>query len=158
MRFEPKTREELSNLLQEGIYKGHVKTAIEKTSRSERQMFALEVEIYDSEGRAKNVKDYIVLSEDMQWKLYDFCDSAGIMDRYNAGEVSAEDCLDRTVFCRVTRKEAEGDFPAKNEIKGYLTADKAEKLAKKAEKPTRGKAPVKRDPVPVPPVDPDCPF
>ncbi len=121
MKFEPKTREELSNLLPEGQYEGYVITAEEKTSkRSGNPMIVLQVEIYDTEGSKKTITDRLILIPSMQWKLYDFCESAGLMDRYEAGELSQYDCTEKKVHCKVIQKEAEGDYPTKNEIKTYF--------------------------------------
>jgi len=120
MKFEPKSREELSNLLPKGEYKAMVQSAEEKQSSKGNPMITLKLEIYDDQGNKRIVSDHLILIESMMWKLYDFCESAGIMDRYDAGDVSAYDCMDKSVHCKVVQKEAEGDFPAKNEIKSYF--------------------------------------
>lgn len=119
MKFEPKSREELSNLLPEGNYQGTIDNAEEKQSSSGNPMIVLRVGVYDSEGNKRIITDRLILIESMQWKLYDFCESADLMDCYDAGELSAASCIDRTVHCKVVRKKAEGEYPEKNEIKTY---------------------------------------
>jgi hypothetical protein len=124
MKFEPKSREELSNLLPEGQYEGYVRNAEEKTSTTGNPMIVLQVEVYDAQGNKRLITDRLILIESMQWKLYDFCESAGIMDRYEIGEVEACDCLEKTVHCKIVRKPAKDDFPEKNEIKSYYLPKK----------------------------------
>ena len=155
MRFEPKSREELSSLLPKGIYKAYVRTAIEKKSTKGNDMIVLELEIYDAEGRCKVVKDNLLMMQSMQWKIYDFCESADMMTEYNAGELYPESCIGKTVFAKVVQKEAEGDFPAKNEVKSYCLEPKTQ--GPQPAKP-KGKPAVKRETVPAPPPDSDIPF
>ncbi len=119
MKFEPKTREELSNLLPEGNYQGTIDNAEEKESSGGNSMIVLRVGVYDNEGNKRIITDRLILIESMQWKLFDFCESADLMDRYESGELSANDCIERTVHCKVVRKKAEGEYPEKNEIKTY---------------------------------------
>jgi hypothetical protein len=137
MKFEPRSREELNNLLPKGEYKAMVQSAEEKQSSSGNPMIVLKLEIYDDEGNKRIITDRLILIESMMWKLYDFCESAGIMDRYDAGDVSAYNCMDKSVHCKVVQKEAEGDFPAKNEIKSYF-------LPKSSTSHVPAAAPVKR--------------
>jgi hypothetical protein len=120
MKFEPRSREELNNLLPKGEYKAMVQSAEEKQSSSGNPMIVLKLEVYDDHGNKRIITDRLILIESMMWKIFDFCESAGIMDRYDAGDVSAYNCMDKSVHCKVIQKEAEGDFPAKNEIKSYF--------------------------------------
>jgi len=143
MKFEPKSREELSNLLPEGQYEGYVRNAEEKESSTGNPMIVLQVELYDLQGNKRVITDRLILIDSMQWKLFDFCESAGIMDRYEAGEVGAHDCIDKSVHCKVVRKEAKDDFPAKNEIKSYyLPKDKPPKAAAPAKRASPKNSPV----------------
>lgn len=125
MRFEPKSREQLMRLLPEGKYQGYVKSAEESVSKSTgNPMLVLGIEIYDADGKPWTITDRIVLTDSMQWKLLAFCESAELMDHYNAGELSPESCEGRAVNCKVTVSRQEGYDP-KNEIKSYFVPKEA---------------------------------
>jgi hypothetical protein len=136
MRFEPKSKEELTKLLPEGKYSACVRSAEEATSKtSGAPMLVLKVEIYDQEGRCFVITDRIVFTEAMQWKLLAFCESADLMEQYNAGELSPLDCEGKSVSCKVVRKT--DDYGSKNEIKSYFVP----KDAKPKANPPESKAP-----------------
>lgn len=119
-RFTPLDEKELRDLLPKGQYKGQVTNAEEKTSKSSgAPMLEIRIEIYDAVGKRHSVIDRIVFSDSMMWKLHGFCKSAGILNHYEAGEVTAFDCMDKNVHCNVIIKEQEG-FEPKNEIKSYF--------------------------------------
>lgn len=117
MRFPPKTRQELAEqfLIPKGTYDALVESAEEKKSKAGNDMNELVVRVYNGEQEVL-IKDWI-LPETV--KLFNFCEAAGLMETYNAGELAPQGCLGN-VAVKVDVEDAKGDFPPKNKIAGYV--------------------------------------
>ncbi len=89
--YEPK--EPMSNI-EEGDYGFEVVDAKDQTSKSDNEMIALELAI-EIPGRDKplTVYDYLVFVEKALWKIYGFCASAGIGNKWSEGGLDADDCI-----------------------------------------------------------------
>lgn len=144
MKFEPRSKEELSNLLPEGVYDACITKAEEKTSKtSQAPMLVLDLEIYDAEGRPRSVTDRLIFMDKTMFKIHNFCECAGLMDQYNAGDLSARDCEGKSVTVKIVRKEDE-NFGDKNEVKKYVVKkEKAAPAARKAEPNRKAAEPIK---------------
>ena len=149
MKFQPKSREELRDLLPEGEYQAVVSDAVEKQSKAGNEMIELKLSVWDQAGNQRSIVDRLIVMDSCMWKIHDFCESAGLMDEYKSGSLTAFACLDKNVHCKIVRKAQEG-FDPKNEVKSYFIPNpKAEK-----KEPT-GVRPQKREPIKD---DSDVPF
>jgi len=126
MNFAPKTKEEIEtmNLIKPGIYHFRVANAKEGMSKSGNEMLTLTLEVYDNEGRAHPIFDYLV--EAMAFKLYAFCESTGLLRLYQEGRLTAQDCIGRTAYVELTIEKGKespqgGTYPDKNQVKKYTT-------------------------------------
>lgn len=146
MRFEPKTEKEVSEagLLPHGTYDFEVVEAVEKQSKAGNDMVELKVRVFDSQGRYRNIFDYLVGSDGSAYKVRHFAEATDMLDAYDHGELRAQDMIGRAGQCKVIiKKDKSGQYPDKNSIADYL----------KASSPTSG------DPRPEPPpIDDDIPF
>lgn len=134
MRFQPKTEAEIAegNLWPEGEYAFEIldqvvlgtkiyQTMDTKSKKSDADMIQLIVKVYNSENQFRTIIDYLLAS--MEYKLRHAAASCGLLDRYTAGELVAEDFKGKQGFLKLRIGKAQGDFPAKNEVKDYVVQD-----------------------------------
>src|SRR5882724_9173402 len=93
MQFTPKSEKDLqnSNLLQPGIYEFQVIEAKERLSKSGNEMLELQLKIFGQNGYEPIIYDYLL--EAMSYKLKHFAEHTGLLDKYNSGLITAEDCV-----------------------------------------------------------------
>lgn len=124
MRFTPVTEEQAAtvNLFPKGEYDAVVKSAVEKTSKSNNPMFEIDLTVYGPEGKQRVVRDWLVCTDGGQAKLQHFCKSSGQWDAYQAGELSAHAFVDSSVRVKLGIDEGTGEFAPKNKVVDYLSA------------------------------------
>ncbi len=88
-RYNPVSAEQADEsrsypLLKEGEYKFYVSKAEFGTSKSGNARIEVTLLIHH-EGKEYKVFDYLIASESMEWKTRHFCDTCGLLDRYEAG-------------------------------------------------------------------------
>ena len=115
MRFNTKAA---TDMLEPGQYEAVVKAAKEKTSKGTGvPMIEVILTCYGSHGAKVDVFDYLLSTDDWQWKVRHFCESAGL--DYEKGELLAGDCEDKNV--RVWLEiESQPGYDKKNKVKDYL--------------------------------------
>lgn len=124
MKFTPKSEKELAEegLLKPDNYDFEVLEASDEVSKkSGNPMIKLKLQVFGHDGRSIHIFDYLM--EAMAFKLRHFCDGAGILPKYEAGEVTALDCKGRTgkVLLAIQSDKA-GIYPDKNVVKDYHKA------------------------------------
>ena len=119
MQFKPLTQKEYSELglLPPGIYRFEVIKAEEATSQKGNPMIKLTLKV-NHEGKDRLVFDNIM--EAFQKKLYQFAHNVGLSDKYELGTLTAVDCLHKVGYCEIIKRDAQGPYDAKNEVKSYL--------------------------------------
>lgn len=118
MKIEkPLSKEDIENggTLPAGTYPFSVIKAERGVSKKGNDMIKLNLRLYGAE-RDAFCTDYLL--ETMPFKLGQFCTLTGLEDRYNAGELEAEDCMGREGY--VTVKRTKDDYGVKNEVKDYV--------------------------------------
>jgi hypothetical protein len=150
MRFEPKSEAEVAaaNLIPGGEYPFEVVSAEEQISKSSgNDMIKLVVGVSTEDGGTRNIFDYLVGSEGSAYKVRGFAVATGHLDKYDNGELKADEMVGWSGWCRVgIQKDKTGQYPDKNVIRDYFA--KANGAAPTA-KP-KGQAPAM--------VDEDIPF
>jgi hypothetical protein len=124
MNFAPKSRQELKPTLHDGTYPATVTKAEEKVSRSGNDMIALTLRVEAPEGGSVLVNDWLIPNEKNMWKVYAFCEAAGLADRYMSGGLSANDCLGACVNVKVKNEFSE-QFGEQARVKGYIKPEVA---------------------------------
>lgn len=120
--FEPKTEEELTDLLEEGDGNYEVTSAEAQTSKNGNAMIKLSLKAWDKKGDQKFIYDYLILngSKFSMRKIRSFCYSNGMEEFYNSGKFSAPDCVGRAGKCVIGIEKGTPEYPNdKNVIRGY---------------------------------------
>lgn len=124
--FKTMTDEELNNLMSEGIYDFEVKTAMRKVSKSGNPMAELSLSVWDSNGKANNIRDWLVFSGVALniRKVKHFCDTVGLIDAYQKGELPEElEGLSGKVSIGIDEGQMKPDgsmWPKKNVVVDYI--------------------------------------
>jgi hypothetical protein len=97
--FNPMTDEELeaNNLIEDGEYDFEVVKSTRSTSSKGNPMAALQITIWDKEGKTHTVFDWLVFSQINLCikKVSHFCSAVGLLEEYKKGEIPED--LER--FC-----------------------------------------------------------
>lgn len=165
MQFTPKTEKELKEqmLLPEAEYdfeicKAETATSGPQSKNPGTKYIKMVARVFAEDGSERLVN--AMLHPNMEYQLYQFCNETGLADKYEAGQLTPEDCEGKCgkVFLKIAPEK--GDFPAKNEVKRWGSKDKKEAkpapLAPEAVK--AGFAKVKAAIVPAEPESDDVPF
>ena len=119
MKFQPKSEEEVSNLIPKGEYPFEVLSAEEKTSKSGNDMIALKIGVAYNDA-TRGVFDYLVDLESMAYKTRHFADSVGLLADYEKGSLDADKLPGLTGKCRIDIQPAKDGYDAKNVVKDYV--------------------------------------
>ncbi len=122
MRFTPKSSEELAResaarlCLPPGVYDCEVLEAEDAISKAGNEMIAMVLAVYDSEGQQRKVRDWLL--ESVAYKLRHACETFGLAEKYEAGELEAGDFIGRPgrVKLKVTK---DPNYPDKNSVADY---------------------------------------
>jgi len=124
MQFTPKTQKQLDEerLLPEAEYPFEISGAEEKTSKKGNEMIELTVRVFKPDGTFELVTDYIM--EAMPYKLLHCCETTGLKDKYNSGDLTADEFICKSGHLKLII-QPEGDWPAKNSVKDYISSKDA---------------------------------
>jgi hypothetical protein len=122
LSFKPKGEDELQtrDLLQPGEYDFEVLAAEHAVSKKTgNPMIKLKLGVWRPNGSQQFVWDYLIAS--MEAKLRHFCDTTGLLPKYQAGTLAPEDCVGRSGKVKIAiSKDKDGQYPPKNEAKDYV--------------------------------------
>lgn len=125
MKFTPKSSEEiaLDGLLKEGKYPFTVTKAEDAKSKTTgAEMIKLQLTVYGDGTRQATVYDYLM--ESISDKLYKFCFLMGLDERYDSGDLKAEDCANKEGWAHIKIQPAKGAFKAGNVVSYYCQEPK----------------------------------
>lgn len=142
---EQEAMDERFNLLKEGEYDAVIASSQDKTSaNSGNPMMDMTVQVYDDEGRAHDVRDFLVFTKGMMWKVIHFADSAGILKQYEEGKLCSEVAVGNRVRVKITIEEGGeipqdklkgkplgSKYPDKNKVEDYIKKDDQKAVATK---------------------------
>jgi len=124
MRFTPKTEAELEleGLLPDNTYEAEVLKCEEKSDSKGRDMLSLKLNVLGEHG-SRHIYDHI----SPHWggfavKFREFFESMGQLPMYESGDIDPELLVGQYVTV-ITGTEKQDDYPAKNVIKAYVTAE-----------------------------------
>lgn len=116
-------------LIAEGIYSFIVREAEQTHSKTGSQMLKLRLGVFDANKAEHSILDWLVITDQMMFKLKSFCEAVGLLDKYEAGIIGAVDCLNRQGRVKIgvqkgnPKDDGSGFFPDKNTVKAYLKPD-----------------------------------
>lgn len=123
MNFEPKSEQELEEamLLPDGDYPFEVSNAEDKTSKGGNEMIAIQLTVFDEQGRGTFLRDWLVAKDEplCLQKILQFCYATGLGDQYQSGNLTSDSCYGATGRCTV-RQRTSTDYGTQNVVSGYL--------------------------------------
>jgi hypothetical protein len=130
---EQEAMEARYQLLKEGIYEAVISTSIDKTSSTGNPMMDMTVSVYDENGKAHDIRDFLVFTEKMTWKAIHCAESAGILQEFQEGKFCSELVQNKRVKVKIAIEKGgiipedklKGSplgsrYPDKNKIEDYL--------------------------------------
>ncbi len=121
MRLTPMSDEQLAvvNLIEKGKYQFEVTNAEDTQSKSGNDMIKLTLTVWDNEGRQHTVFDYLL--EAFPKKLKHFAKHLGLITKYEAGELLADDCIGKCGTLDLTIQEDKlRKYPPRNSVADYI--------------------------------------
>lgn len=121
----PKTEKELAEmgLFPAGVYDAEIINAEDRVSKSGNDMIWVKLKVFNG-SEMQFVDDYNVDGV-MEYKLRHLCDACGIVDQYEAGEVSVDDINGKSVRVKLKiQKDKTGEYPDKNAVADYVVGEK----------------------------------
>lgn len=134
MQFQPRSEKEINeaNLIPDKTTCDfEVLDAKNEKSKKGNDMIHLKLKVFYGDGW-RMVDDYLL--EAMAAKLRHFCEGTALLAVYNAGNLTAEDCVGQCGKVKIRLKAATDDFSAKNEVIDYVVKEK-DQVLKKASNP-----------------------
>ena len=135
---EQEAMAERFQLLKEGVYEAVITASQDTTSSKGSPMMDITVTVYDNNGKTHDVRDFLVFTKPMMWKIVHFAESAGIEKQYAEGKLCSELAINKTVMVKVTveqgseiphdklkGKPAGTRYFDKNKIDDYVKKDKS---------------------------------
>lgn len=119
MQFTPKTEKEIAEemIFPADEYDFEVLTAEDKTSKSGNSMIQVKLGVYVG-SQIRRIDDYLVPA--MSAKLRHFCDTTGLLSKYESGTLEAADFFGRAGRVKIAVEPAKEAYPAKNVVKDYV--------------------------------------
>lgn len=147
-------------LLDDGEYDGVIEKCELKQSASGNQMLDLTISVFDKNGKANPVRDFLVFTPKMMWKVIHCADSAGLLKEYEEKKLSEHMLVGMNV--KVLLKQQQGNVIPHDKLKGkpygtlYPNKNVVEDYLKRTGTTASQKAPVNTaSPAPF---DDDIPF
>ena len=126
MKFQPKTEQEIqeSGLWPAGEYNFEIIDSEDAVSSNGNDMIKIKVRIFNPEGKSIILFDYLL--EAMAFKLRHCAEACGIIDKYNSGNLRAEDFMAKAGMLMLEIQNESSDkktgkkYPKKNFIADYI--------------------------------------
>jgi hypothetical protein len=139
MRVTPVTKEVAdagggSEPFRAGDYDFIIDAAEEGESKAGNEMLKLVLHVFNRDGDKRTVFDYILSTENFQWKMRHMMESIGMVKRYDQGIIEPHEIKGKPGRCRI-KVEPATDWPAKNSIVDYLVPQQAEAATPRARQP-----------------------
>jgi hypothetical protein len=113
---EQEAIEERFNLLKEGEYDAVITVSHDKQSSKGNPMMDMTLQVFDAQGKASDVRDFLVFTKPMMWKVIHFADSAGLLTQYEQGKLCSEVAVGHRVRVKINVEQG-SEIPA-DKLKG----------------------------------------
>lgn len=138
--YDPVNRDQAEkdrySLLDDGDYFAVIKKSEAKISSTKNHMLELDLDVYDINGRPHSLKDFLVFSQKMMWKVIHCADATGLTKEYEEKKFHPSMLPGKNVRVRVKTQKG-GDiaedklkgkplgskYPDKNVVEDYLLTD-----------------------------------
>lgn len=102
---EQEAMAERFQLLKEGEYDAVISSSEDKQSSSGNPMMDITLHVYDDNGKEHSVRDFLVFSKNMMWKVVRFANSSGLSKVYEEGKLCSENAIGNRVRVKISIDE-----------------------------------------------------
>lgn len=114
---EQEAMAERFQLMKEGEYDAIISASQDRVSaNSGNPMMDMTVTVFDDNGKSHDVRDFLVFTNTMMWKVIHCADSAGLIKEYEAGQFCSELVIGKRVRVKITIEQ--GGLIAEDKLKG----------------------------------------
>lgn len=113
---EEQAMQQRFSLLPDGEYEAVIKKVTAKVSSTGNNMYEVDLDVYDHNGCAHQVRDYLIFTMNMMWKVIHCAVSSGTLEEYEQKKLTPEVLEHKNV--RVSIKTQEGNEIPENKLKG----------------------------------------
>lgn len=103
--YSPQTEEECQksrfSILDNGVYEARIEKVETKQSSKGNPMIVADLVVFGANGEGQEVKDFLVSTKQMMWKLKHLCDSAGLAKEYMEGHFHPDMLVSRMVKAQI---------------------------------------------------------
>ena len=131
---EQEAMAERFQILKEGEYEAMITASQDTQSiNSGNPMMDMTVTVYDEKGKSHDIRDFLVFTKPMMWKVVHFANSAGILKEYEDGKLCSKLAIEKHVKVKVIIEEgreipndklngkpAGSKYNDKNKIEDYI--------------------------------------
>lgn len=130
---EQEAMSERFSLIKEGVYEGIITSSQDTKSSTGNPMMDMTITVYDENGKPYDIREFLVFTKNMMWKVIHFADSSGLLKEYEEGRLCSEVAINKRVVVKVVIEEGKeipqdklqgkpigSKFPDKNKISEYI--------------------------------------
>ncbi len=125
MKFTPMSEKEIQALtvMPDGVYPFDVTDAKDCVSKAGNEQIKITLAVYDNANHKHVLYDYL-LNGALPHKIRHFCEHTGLLSRYDAGELTAADCYQKSGWVKIGTESGKpnpngGEYPARNVVRDY---------------------------------------
>lgn len=136
-------------LLKEGEYEAVIISSEDKQSKTGNPMMDMILNVYDENGKTHEVRDFLVFTKAMMWKVIHFANSSGLLKEYESGSLCSENVVNKRLRVKIVVEEGSeihqdklkgkplgSKYPDKNKVSEYI-----KKSEQDVQSPTGGSPP-----------------
>ncbi len=125
MKFTAFTEDQIrsmSGVLNPGIYDFEVANAEDTVSKNGNEMIKLTLRVFDEHGKQYTVYDYLIGNNGFGiGRIKTFCETVGLKDSYDAGELHSMNCVGRAAKVHlIMEKSNDPQYTDRLKVKTYL--------------------------------------
>ncbi len=113
---EEQAMRERFELLNDGEYHATIKSATLKNSQSGNPMFEVYLDVYNEIGKPHALKDYLVFTNKMMWKVRHCAEATNLIKEYEDQKFAPELILNKNI--KVLLSKQEGNIIPDDKLKG----------------------------------------
>ena len=130
---EQEAMAERFQLLKEGEYDAIISASQDKQSSTGNPMMDMTLSVFDENGKSHDIRDFLVFTKTMMWKVVHCAESAGILPEYESQKFCSEAVIGKSVRVKVNMEEgglipddklngkiSGAKYPNKNKIEDYV--------------------------------------
>lgn len=140
---EQQAMQERYQLLKEGDYDAIISSSTDTVSaNSGNPMMDMTVSVFDDNGKAHDIRDFLVFTPKMMWKVVHCADSAGLLTEYEAQQFCSNIVRGKRVRVKINIEQGSeipedklkgklygSKYPDKNKIEDYVKKEDQKPLA-----------------------------